>query len=147
MEITIRPHTEEDFGQLLQLFQEFAAFEKLPERMTNSLEQMRTEQEHFHCFVAETPEHGIIGYATYFFCYYTWVGKSLYLDDLYIKPEFRGHETGTRLISQVIAFARENNCHKLRWQVSNWNKSAIDFYRKIGAEINEVELNCDLPLK
>lgn len=48
------------------------------------------------------------------------------------------------LINKVISFAKDSNCNKLRWQVSNWNKPAIDFYKNLGAEINEVERNCDL---
>lgn len=147
MKITIRPHTESDFGQLLYLFKEFAIFEKLPEKMTNSLEQMHAEKEYFQCFVAETPNNEIVGYTTYFYCYYTWTGKSLYLDDLYIRPDFRGNGIGTLLINRIIEYAKENMCNKLRWQVSGWNKPAIEFYKKLGAEINDIEQNCDLILK
>jgi ribosomal protein S18 acetylase RimI-like enzyme len=144
MNITIRHILETDFEQLLGLFQEFAVFEQLPGRMTNSVEKMKKEKAFFHGFVAETADRKIIGYASYFFCYYTWTGKSLYLDDLYIQPGYRGRGIGTDLIHEVIGEATENGCHKVRWQVSKWNQPAIDFYRKIGAEINDVEQNCDL---
>jgi ribosomal protein S18 acetylase RimI-like enzyme len=144
MDITIRRIGEPDFEQLLGLFREFAAFELLPDRMTNSVEQMKEEKAFFRGFVAETAGGKIVGYASYFFCYYTWTGKSLYLDDLYIKPEYRGRRIGSDLIRRVIGEARANGCHRVRWQVSKWNRSAIDFYRKIGAEINDVEQNCDL---
>jgi GNAT superfamily N-acetyltransferase len=144
MNIIIRNINESDFEQLLGLFQEFAVFERLPDKMTNSVEKMKEEKDFFHGFVAETADRKIIGYASYFFCYYTWTGKSLYLDDLYIQPGYRGRGIGSDLIHKVIDEAKANGCHKIRWQVSKWNRPAIDFYRKIGAEINDVEENCDL---
>ena len=105
---------------------------------------MLEEKEFFNCYVAETHDKKIVGYATYIFCYYTWVGKSLYMDDLYVLPEFRGKGIGTMLIRKVIDYARETKCHRLRWQVSNWNARAIVFYKSLGAVINETEQNCDL---
>ncbi|MGV8136753.1 MAG: GNAT family N-acetyltransferase [Mangrovibacterium sp.] len=146
MEITIRSVKETDYLQIVALFKDFAAFEKFPEKMTNSVDRMRNEKDFFNCFVAETIDNRIVGYVTYFFCYYTWIGKSLYMDDLYVKPEFRTNGIGTKLINKVIEFAKDSKCHKLRWQVSKWNKPAIDFYQKIGATIDYIERNCDLIL-
>jgi GNAT superfamily N-acetyltransferase len=146
MEITIRSSVEPDFPQIVDMFKEFATFEKLPEKMINSVDRMIKEKDFFNCFVAETSDQKIIGYVTYFFCYYTWIGKSLYMDDLYVKPEYRASRVGTRLIKRVIEFAKSSQCHKLRWQVSGWNQPAIDFYKKLGATIDRVEQNCDLIL-
>ena len=146
MGYSIRAATESDFPQILSLFKEFALFEKLPDKMTNSLERMQKEKEYFHCFVAETENQDIIGYVTYFFSYYTWIGKCLYMDDLYVKPEHRSNQVGTMLLKKIIEIARTAECHKLRWQVSNWNTPAIEFYKKMGAKIDNVEQNCDLIL-
>lgn len=146
MEIIIRSANETDYAQIVDLFKDFATFEKLPEKMTNSVDRMIIEKDFFNCFVAETSDNRIIGYVTYFFCYYTWIGKSLYMDDLYVTPEYRANGIGTKLINSVIEFAKKSQCHKLRWQVSEWNKSAIDFYKNIGAMIDNVEQNCDLIL-
>ena len=146
MNISIRKAIETDFEQINILFREFAEFEKLPKKMVNSAERMRAEKDLFNCIVAETPDNEIVGYAVCFFCYFTWTGKSLYMDDLYVKPDYRGCGIGRLLINQVIRYAKETDCHKLRWQVSNWNKPAMDFYRKLGAEISDVEQNCDLML-
>jgi GNAT superfamily N-acetyltransferase len=107
---------------------------------------MKDEQEFLNCWVMETPDNKIIGYVTYFFCYYTWTGKAMYMDDLYVKPEFRGTGIGTQLINKVIQYAKETGCHKLRWQVANWNSLSINFYKKLGAEINSLEQNCALML-
>jgi GNAT superfamily N-acetyltransferase len=147
MHITTRAINENDFPSLIALFKEFAAFEKLPDKMINSVEQMKAEKEYLNGFVAEDKDGAIIGYVTYFFAYYTWIGKSLYMDDLYVKPDFRGNGLGSRLIYKVIEFAKKENCNKLRWQVSDWNQPAIEFYKSLGANIDGVEQNCDLPLK
>jgi ribosomal protein S18 acetylase RimI-like enzyme len=142
--IRIRQIEERDYATLILLFQEFAHFEKLPEKMTNSVEQMLAETDHLTGFVALNAENEVLGYVTYFFAYYTWTGKSLYMDDLYVRPQFRAKSIGTKLINEVIAFAKAENCKKLRWQVSEWNQPAIDFYKSLGANIDAVESNCDL---
>ena len=144
MTVTIRKIEESDYLVLISLFKEFALFEKLPEKMTNSVEQMLREKEYFTGFVALNDADEIVGYATYFFGYYTWIGKSLYMDDLYVRPNFRGAGVGTKLINEVITFAKAENCKKLRWQVSEWNQPAIDFYKSLGANVDAVESNCDL---
>ena len=144
MEITLRKAEEVDYLQITELFKEFATFEKMPEKMTNTVDKMINEKDFFNCFVAETATKQIIGYATYFFGYYTWSGKSMYMDDLYVKPEYRANGTGTRLINNVIELAKSSQCHKLRWQVSGWNKPAIGFYKSLGASIDGTEQNCDL---
>jgi GNAT superfamily N-acetyltransferase len=146
MDIKLRSAEESDFTQLLELFQEFAAFEKQPDAVTNSVDRMIREKDFLNCFVAETNDKRIIGYTTYFFTYYTWIGKCLYMDDLYVKPEFRAKGIGKRLMNRVIEFAKSSNCHKLRWQVSNWNKPAVEFYKSLGASIDDIERNCDLVL-
>jgi len=144
MTVTIRKIEQRDFPVLISLFKEFALFEKLPEKMTNSVEQMLSEKEYLTGLVAVNDADEILGYATYFFGYYTWIGKSLYMDDLYVRPNFRGSGVGTMLINGIIAFAKVENCRKLRWQVSEWNQPAIDFYKSLGATVDAVESNCDL---
>jgi len=144
MYIHIRKIEETDYAALILLFREFALFEKLPDKMTNSLQQMLKEKNYLKGFVAVNTQNEIMGYVTYFFAYYTWTGKSLYMDDLYVRPEFRAKKIGTRLINEVIEFAKTENCSKLRWQVSEWNQPAIDFYKSLGANIDSVESNCDL---
>ena len=122
----------------------FALFEKLPDKMINSVEQMLLEKEYMTGFVAVNSGNQIVGYVTYFFGYYTWIGKSLYMDDLYVQTDSRGLGVGTKLINEVIEFAKAENCKKLRWQVSEWNQPAIDFYKSLGANVDAVESNCDL---
>lgn len=68
------------------------------------------------------------------------------MDDLYVKPEYRGLGLGTKLINEVISFARSQNCHKVRWQVSEWNTNSIEFYKSLGAKLDNLEYRCDLIL-
>lgn len=142
MNITIRKANEEDFTKIITLIKELAIFEKAPEGVTNSVEQMKAEKDFFGCHVAEH-DNEIIGIAIYFFAYYTWVGKSLYLDDLYVKEDFRGRKVGTKLLKKVFEVAKKENCKRVRWQVLNWNNPAIALYEKCGANIDEEWHNCD----
>jgi GNAT superfamily N-acetyltransferase len=144
MEIKIRKADEHDYPVIFSMIRDFAAFENCSDRLANSLEQMKEEKEYINCFVAEIDSKEIVGYVVHLFAYYTWFGKSLYMDDLYVKEKYRGKGVGRSLIDAVIDFAKKENCHKLRWQVSSWNESAIGFYKNLGATIDDVERNCDL---
>ena len=146
MPFNIRLATENDFEAIHSLNKEFAQFIKTPEKFRISLEQMKEEQAHFRCLVVENQTEGIIGSATTFIVWYSWMGKSLYLDDLFIVEKYRGNGLGSQLIDAVISVAKEEKCKKVKWQVSKWNKHAIEFYKKKGAEIDDVEINCDLIL-
>lgn len=111
--------------------------------MINSVEQMTEESDYVNGFVVENDSGELIGYATCFYAYFTWIGKSLYMDDLYVKPDYRRQGLGQKLIDSVINKAKLDKCKKVRWQVSNWNQNAIDFYKSIGATVDSVESNCD----
>ena len=143
MSINIRKATEEDFPAILSLIKELAAFEKSPEKVTNTVGQMKNEKHLFDSFVAETETGEIVGMAVYFFAYYTWVGKSLYLEDIYVKESFRRSRIGSALMKEIFEVARAENCKRVRWQVLSWNQSAIEMYRKSGAVIDNEWLNCN----
>ena len=142
MNINIRKASDGDFPSILLLIKELAAFEKASEKVTNTVDLMREEKDLFHCFVAETETGEIVGMALYFFAYYTWVGKSIYLDDIYVKEEFRKNKIGTALLRKLFEVARSENCRRVRWQVLDWNQPAIQMYKKSGAEIDDEWLNC-----
>ena len=143
MKFTIKEATEKDFAAILGLIKELAAFEKAPEQVLNTVEQMKAEKDLFHCFIVETAEREVVGMALYYFAYYTWVGKSLYLDDLYVKERYRGHGIGKSLVKKLFEVAKKENCKRIRWQVLNWNDPAIDMYKKWGADIDNEWSNCD----
>lgn len=147
MSITIRTATEADFSAILGLIKELATFEKAPDSVTNSVAQMQAEKDYFHALVAENDSGEIVGTAVYFFAYSTWVGKSLYLDDLYVKADCRGEKIGTRLLAQLFEIAKIEQCKRVRWQVLDWNTPAIELYEKMGASIESEWNNCDFDVE
>ena len=146
MDITIRPANEMDFPEIFSLITEFSVFQGTPEKVSITVDQMQENKELFNCLVAETKDKHIIGFASFFFAYYSWSGKALYLDDLYVKETFRNQAIGKMLFDAVLVYAKNNHCNKMRWLVSKWNTNAIGFYKSIGANIDETELTCDLTL-
>lgn len=146
MSLTYRAATPADFEQIIALITEFSVFEKTPEKMKNSVERMQAEQDFFNCIIVENEAGTIVAYVAYFYCYFTWSGKSLFMDDLYVTPAYRGKGIGGQLIERLIELARSEGCHRLHWQVSEWNAKAITFYEKLGAKIEHTEKNCDLYL-
>ena len=146
MDINIRPANEMDFPEIFSLITEFSVFQGTPEKVSITVDQMQENKELFNCLVAETKDKHIIGFASFFFAYYSWSGKALYLDDLYVKETFRNQAIGKMLFDAVLVYAKNNHCNKMRWLVSKWNTNAIGFYKSIGANIDETELTCDLTL-
>lgn len=139
---TVREATLEDFPAILSLIKELAEYERSPDAVTNSVEQMKRQQKHFSCFVAELPDGKIAGMTLFFTAYFTWVGKSIYLEDIIVSQAYRQMGIGMALMERVMQKARDENCKRVRWQVLDWNEPAISFYKKCGAEINGDWLNC-----
>lgn len=146
MSFNIRLATEKDFEKIHALNKEFAQFIKTPGKFKITVEQMKEENDYFKILIAESQDGDIVGFATTFFAWYSWSGKSIYLDDLFVVEKYRGNGLGSRLIDEVIEMARKENCKKVKWQVSRWNQQAINFYKSKGAIIDDVEINCDLIL-
>jgi len=145
MKIDIRKAEPEDFEEIYSLIIEFATFIKTPEKVVTTPSQMINDKDYFNCFIV-VDKNKVVGFATYFIAYYSWTGKTVYLDDLYVSEKYRGLGIGNKLLDKVIETAKCENCKKVKWQVSNWNEKAIEFYKMRGATIDEVEINCDLKL-
>jgi GNAT superfamily N-acetyltransferase len=141
----IRKAGSDDFEAIYLLITEFASFIKTPEKVITTPAQMVNDKDYFNCFVA-VEKNKIVGFASYFIAYYSWTGKTVYLDDLYVSEKYRGLGFGSKLLDKIIETAREENCSKVKWQVSNWNDKAIGFYKMRGATIDDVEINCELKL-
>ena len=136
MTIPIRPGTVDDLPQVLILIQELAAFEREPDAVETTLESMQQdgfgERPVFEFFVAEDDQK-IVGLALYFYCYSTWKGKCIYLEDLIVTETYRGRGLGRRLLDQVVMKAKQENAKRVVWQVLDWNTPAIAFYESLGA--------------
>jgi GNAT superfamily N-acetyltransferase len=135
--ITTRPATVEDAGLLRKLIWELADFEKQTEEVLISEADLARDgfgaAPQFRALIAEWNGQPA-GYALFFGYYSTWKGPGLYLEDLFVRPDFRGRGIGTALLAQVARVARQENCILLRWEVLHWNKPAIEMYEALGAD-------------
>lgn len=147
MNIRIRQATEQDLPAVFSLIKEFAEYLGKSDKIKTSLEDFRRNKDSYYCLLGETPDKEIAGYALYCFSFHTWTGKAIYLDDLYVKEEYRRCSVGSKLIYSLIDFAKENSCKTLRWEVSDWNDKAIAFYKKLGATVGDDNLNCSFTIR
>lgn len=136
--ITIRTAEPADIPLMLDLIRGLAEYEREPDAVqiteTQLLEDGFGSRPYFECIIAEDNDQPA-GFALFFPIYSTWQGRSLYLEDLFVKPEFRGRGIGKALLVRVAAIAAERNCVRLQWAVLEWNQSAIDVYHSIGAKM------------
>jgi GNAT superfamily N-acetyltransferase len=145
MATIIRPAIAADVSQILIFIRGLAAYEREPDAVTATEADLLRDgfgpNPFYHCLIAEQ-DGAPAGFAFYFFNYSTWTGRpGLYLEDLFVQPEFRGLGIGKALLERVAAIAVENNCPRLQWEVLDWNTPAIDFYRACGAEFLKEWLN------
>jgi GNAT superfamily N-acetyltransferase len=88
--------------------------------------------------VASMDDGGVAGFALYYTNYSTFAGKpTIYLEDLFVRPAFRGLGLGKKLLVSLAQIAVERGCARYEWSVLNWNKPAIEFYQRCGAEMHE----------
>lgn len=135
---TIRSATAEDVPLILELIRDLATYERAPDEVTATAEQLRKvlfgakpAAEVRLAFAGETA----VGFALFFHNFSTWLGKpGLYLEDLFVKPEHRGNGYGRALLVDLAKIARDRGCGRMEWAVLDWNEPAIQFYRKLGAK-------------
>jgi GNAT superfamily N-acetyltransferase len=136
--MTIRKATEKDMPFVLELIQELAIFEKEPDAVVVTVDDLVrdgfSENPLFQCFVAEV-ENEIIGMALYYYRYSTWKGKTIHLEDLIVKESKRGTGAGFALYKEIIQQGKAENVRRIEWNVLDWNTPAIDFYEKSGAKV------------
>ena len=137
-ELNIRPATPEDIDQILAFVRELAEYEKEPaSAVATHADLLRdgfSEPRRFHCLIAEW-EGAPAGLALYFYNYSTWRGHAgIFLEDLFVRPGFRGKGIGKALLTRVAAIAVAEGCSRFEWAVLNWNTPSIDFYRSVGAK-------------
>ena len=134
--LRIRPASVELVPLLLEMILEFATFEKLREEVTITDAMLERDgfgpQPRFRTLIAEW-NSAPAGYAIYFPIYSTFQGPALFLEDVYVRPQFRDKGIGKALMGQVAAMALREGCGALRWEVLQWNQPAIDFYKRLGA--------------
>src|SRR5271170_8320438 len=133
----LRPAEPSDISLILELIHELATYEREPQSVvateTDLLRDGFGERPLFHCLIAE--EDSVpAGFAFYFFNYSTWRGRpGIHLEDLFVRPPFRGRGIGKALLIKVAEVAVANQCARFQWDVLDWNQTAIDFYHSLGA--------------
>lgn len=147
MNITIRRGISSDLPQVYALVQELAVFEKAPEEVTNTLAAMQEDgfgpNPVFEFLVAEA-DNAVIGICLYYLAYSTWKGRMLYLEDLVITEAYRRYGVGKKLFNAFAQRALELQVNRLKWQVLEWNEPAINFYRKLNANLDAEWINCNM---
>jgi GNAT superfamily N-acetyltransferase len=138
MALAIRTATVEDVPQILAFIRALAVYEREPEAVCATEADLLRDgfgpTPFYFCLIADC-DGAPAGFALYFFNYSTWLGRpGLYLEDLFVLPEFRGRGVGKALLQQVAAVAVEKGCLRLQWEVLDWNTPAVDFYSAMGAE-------------
>ena len=134
----IRPAKREEVGEVLQLIQDLATYEKAPDQVEASrddlLNTIFAKEPRVFCDLVEV-DGQIAGMAIWFLNYSTWQAKhGIYLEDLYIKPEFRAWGYGKALLKHLAQICDREGYGRLQWWVLDWNSPAIEFYRSLGAE-------------
>jgi GNAT superfamily N-acetyltransferase len=134
----IDPATERDLPLILSFIRELAAYERLEDEVKATVDDLRET-----LFGAGRVAHALIGradgepagFALYFFNLSTFLGRrGLYLEDLYVRPEFRHRGLGRQLLARLARVALEERCGRMEWAVLDWNEPALRVYRAIGAQ-------------
>lgn len=145
LQVIIRDATPDDMSDVLKLITELAIYEKAPNAVINSVEQLKRDgfgaNKAFDCIVGQLPNEGIVGFALFFTGYSTWKGKTVYLEDILITQKFRGMGIGKKLFLKVKEEAIKRKVRRMDWQVLDWNESAIEFYKKMGATLDPEWIN------
>ena len=140
-EISIRKAGIEDARLILDLIIELAVYEKAADEVKTDEEGIRNS-----LFSPGATAHALIcsiegqpvGYAVYFYNYSTWLGKNgLYLEDVYVTPQYRGRGAGKALLKYLARDAMARGCGRFEWSVLDWNQPAIEFYQSLGARPQE----------
>lgn len=138
MKLLIRDAKKEDMSKVLDLIQELATFEKEPNAVEVTIEDLEKdgfgEHPQFHCFVAEVNSK-IEGIALVYNRYSTWKGRAIHLEDLIVSESMRGKGVGSKLLDEVVKYGHKLGVRRINWEVLDWNEPAIAFYEKNGANV------------
>ncbi|ELY3467731.1 GNAT family N-acetyltransferase [Cronobacter universalis] len=137
MSYKIRAARPEDATAIYEMIYELAVYEKAPQEVVTTPDEIRetlfgadSKTEALICEIDDKP----VGYAVFFTSYSTWLGRNgIYMEDLYVSPEYRGKGAGRGLLKHIAQCAVQRQCGRLEWSVLDWNQPAIDFYLSIGA--------------
>ena len=141
--ISIRKAKPGDEIEIFALINELALYEKEPDEVTNTATELRKHlfEEHLCDALVAIEYQKIIGFALFYISYSTWKGKCLYLEDFYVRQEYRKLGVGSMLFEETINIAKSIKAKRLDWLVLDWNDIAINFYRKHGTTLDNSWIN------
>lgn len=134
----LRAATEADLDTIIELIHALAEYEREPHAVRLDREVLRGHlfgpRPYAEVILAETDAGASAGFALFFHNFSTWEGRpGIYLEDLFVRPELRGHGYGKALLSELARLAVERGCARLEWSVLDWNEPSIQFYKALGA--------------
>lgn len=133
---------------MMALIHELALYEKAPEEVTVSFEHFVDSGFGAHpaweAWVAVNDNDVVVGFALCYIRYSTWKGQRLYLEDLLVTEQMRGHGIGSLLMDELIEVCKQRKYSGLVWQVLDWNEPAINFYKKYNASLDGGWINCSI---
>ena len=139
----IRAAQKGDEFAIFQLIKDLATFEKAPNEVSNTPEDLGKHlfEENICEAIVYELESEIVGFALYYTSYSTWKGVCLYLEDFYVKPKVRGLGIGSKLFDEVVEIAKRKKVQRMDWQVLDWNENAIEFYKHKDALLDPEWIN------
>lgn len=147
MEIVIREALRKDCPRMLELVRGLAEYEKAPQEVTIAPDHFADSgfgpKPVWWGYVAEA-EGQVVGFALWYIRFSTWKGQRLYLEDIYVEPEWRGRGIGAMLFERVMEEGRRRGFSGMMWQVLDWNEPALNFYRKYGARFDGEWINASV---
>ncbi len=136
---TLRSATLDDVATIFRLIQALAEYEQLSHQVIGSRDQLQAHlfgpRPYAEVVLAEVGGSSV-GFALFFYNYSTFLtAPGLYLEDLFVQPEYRGHGIGKALLQHLAQLALARGCGRLEWSVLDWNELALGFYRRCGAQV------------
>jgi GNAT superfamily N-acetyltransferase len=140
----VRTATPKDVPAIFSLIQELATYERAPEQVVNTPEQLTLDLFHgqiCEALVACNDQDQIVGFALFYTSYSTWKGRCLYLEDFYVLEAERKQGYGQALFDEVVSIAKDRGVKRMDWQVLEWNHTALNFYRRNQATLDPEWIN------
>jgi len=138
LNFSIRNVSENDVDTILFFINQLAEYEKLSDQVYATKELILKygfgDRPYFEALLAEDDQKKPLGLALYFFTFSTFLSQpTLYLEDLFVLPEYRGNGVGKQFFRELMSIAKQHNCGRVEWSVLDWNEPSIQFYASLGA--------------
>lgn len=141
--IQVRKARLGDETAIYELIKELAVYEKEPAEVTNTISELKTHlfEDKICDSLIATYKNEIVGFTLFYISYSTWKGKCLYLEDFYVKKNYRKHGIGELLFNETIEIAKSIKAKRMDWQVLEWNDVALNFYKKHETQLDSAWVN------